>query len=449
MKIPLTPPQLSEIMKGMAGAKRLLTLIESGVGPAPRGEYLHWDKLRHLNPPNGLTTEEWWAAVKYARRFLYKKLPFEDKYSRHFQYALPDLVYKLLHQLDRDASGRIQTAEQITNPQTRDTYLISSLIEEAITSSQLEGASTTRKVAKEMLREGRKPRNRSEQMIFNNYRAMQFIREITSEELTPSIVLELHRILVEDTLDDPQAAGRLRRTEEDIHVVDARDGEVLHTPPDASELKSRLDRICRFANDAGSEPFVHPVIRAILLHFMLGYDHPFTDGNGRTARAVFYWSMLRQGYWLTEYISISRILKAAPAEYARAYLYTETDDNDATYFIVHQLEVILRAISDLQKYLAKKTSEVHEIEVMIRKSPKLQTLLNYRQIALLNHALRHPSAVYRIQGHRQSHNVTYETARNDLLDLTKFKLLEKRKIGRAFVFIAPQHIAAQLRQINT
>lgn len=448
MKIPLTPPNLGDIMRKAVGAKRILTIMESGLGPTPRGEYLHWDKLRHLNPPNDLSTEEWWATTKYARRFLYKKLPFENKHGHPFQCALPDMVYKLLHQVDRDASGRIQTAEQITNPQTRDTYLIGSLIEEAITSSQLEGASTTRKVAKEMLREGRKPRDRSEQMIFNNYRAMRFIREVVSEQLTPSIVLELHRVLTENTLDNPRAVGRLRRTEEDIHVVDVRDGEVLHTPPDAAELKARLNRICRFANEAEPEPFVHPVIRAILLHFMLGYDHPFADGNGRTARAIFYWSMLRQGYWLTEYISISRILRAAPAEYARAYLYTETDDNDVTYFIIHQLEVILRAIGDLQKYLAKKASEVHEVEGMIRKSPKLQALLNYRQIALLNHALRHPGAIYRIQGHRQSHNVTYDTARNDLLELAKLRLLGHRKIGRAYTFIAPQNLAAQLRQIN-
>src|SRR3989344_5048263 len=446
MKIPLTPPKLGDIMRKAVGAKRILMIVESGLGPTPRGEYVHWDKLRHLNPPNDFSMEEWWAATKYARRFLYKKLPFEDKHGHPFQYALPDLVYKFLHQVDRDVGGRIQAAEQITNPQTRDTYLIGSLIEEAITSSQLEGASTTRKVAKEMLREGRKPRDRSEQMIFNNYRAMRFIREVVSEELTPSIVLELHRILAENTLDDPRAVGRLRRAEENIHVVDARDGEVLHTPPDAAELKARLDRVCRFANEAESEPFVHPVIRAILLHFMLGYDHPFTDGNGRTARAIFYWSMLRQGYWLTEYISISRILRAAPAEYARAYLYTETDDNDVTYFIIHQLKVILRAIGDLQKYLAKKASEVHEVEGMIRKSPKLRALLNYRQIALLNHALRHPGAIYRIQGHRQSHNVTYDTARNDLLELAKSRLLDQRKIGRAFTFIAPQNLAAQLRQ---
>lgn len=437
------------LQKATAKQERLLEVLQTRTGPTPRGEYFHWDKLRHLSPPKDLSVEEWWLAIKLARTSLYRPLPFTDKHGRHFQYAMPDSVLKLLHKADRDASAQIQAAEQIANPQTRDTYLISSLIEEAITSSQLEGASTTRKVAKEMLREGRKPRTRSEQMIFNNYRAMQFIRDISHEELTPAAIFELHRILVDETLDDASAAGRLRREEEDIHVVDTRDSEVLHTPPAASELKNRLAKLCAFANDRDAETFMHPTIRAIILHFALAYDHPFTDGNGRTARALFYWSMLHQGYWLIEYVSISRILKSAPAEYARAYLYTETDDRDVTYFIVHQLDVLLRALTDLQKYLARKINEVQEIEETIRKSRLLQNELNHRQITLLGHGLRHPNALYRIEGHRKSHNVTYETARTDLLALADLGLLEKYRSGKAFIFMAPANLASRLRHLDT
>ena len=131
----------------------------------------------------------------------------------------------------------------------------------------------------------------------------------------------------------PGAAGRFRRKDERISVMDATHSVVLHTPPDADSLPARLERLCAFANQAqDTEPFVHPVVRAILVHFMLGYDHPFVDGNGRTARALFYWSVARSGYWLMEYLSISRLLMKAPAQYARAYLHTETDANDATLF---------------------------------------------------------------------------------------------------------------------
>ncbi len=452
MKIPLTPPAFDVLLKSVLAAKpsgeKMVQLMQHGEGPAPRNQYLHWDKLRHLAPPEGLNVEERWFAIKSARMALYRALPYTDRHDRPFRYATPDPVLKLLHQVDREASGHVPMSDQIVNQQTRDTYLVSSLIEEAITSSQLEGASTTRKVAKEMLREGRQPRTHSEQMIHNNYRAMQFIREIAKEDITPEAVRELHRIVTENTLDNPAASGRLRSDEDDIHVVDARDSVVLHTPPRAGQLRSRLEKLCRFGNEQESASFIHPVIRAILLHFMLAYDHPFADGNGRTARALFYWSMLHQGYWLTEFISISRLLKAAPSDYARAFLYTETDDNDTTYFLMHQLRTLLRAFDELHKYLAAKADEVHEIESLVRRSPRLQRQLNQRQLALLSHALRHPQSSYRIQGHRQSHNVTYDTARNDLLALAKLRLLDQTSSGRAFVFVSPPDLSGRLKRLN-
>src|SRR5207302_11428896 len=134
---------------------------------------------------------------------------------------------------------------------------------------------------------------------------------------------------------------RLQLPEEDRVAVFDNRGALLHQPPPAEQLPKRLVTMCRFANsELGGAGFVHPVIRAILLHFWLGYDHPFEDGNGRTARALFYWYMRTHGYWLVEYLSISRILQNAPAKYTRAFLLTETDERDATYFIVYQLEVL-------------------------------------------------------------------------------------------------------------
>jgi len=438
MKLPVTPPDFNTLLRKIAGKSPddVGRILSYGIQPDPIGNYYHWDKLRHLKlPPHDLNHEEWWLAMKFARRALYKKIPHSDKDGNPFVYAEPDVVRRLLHEVDIHGGGELKASEQVANPNTRDTYLINSLIEESITSSQLEGAATTRKVAKEMLRQKRKPRDRSEKMIVNNYYAMEFINENANEELTPELIYELHKILTVDTLDNPAAVGKLR-TSDDIYVGDERDAIIIHVPPKAKELPGRLQNICEFANSSHESVFLHPVIRAIILHFLLAYDHPFEDGNGRTARALFYWSMLKQGYWTMEFISISRILKSAPAKYTRAYLYTETDDNDVTYFIVHQLEVINRAIKDLLVYLEKKASEIKTVEKLIKKSSELQKILNYRQIALLNRALKRPESIFYIESHRGAHNVTYDTARTDLLKLVELGLLEKSKMGKAFIFTA-------------
>ncbi|WP_367156055.1 Fic family protein [Methylomonas sp. HYX-M1] len=285
-------------------------------------------------------------------------------------------------------------------------------------------------------------------MIFNNYHAMQFIREVKNERLTESMILHLHDVLTENTLDDAQKAGQYREAGDDIHVVDATASVLLHTPPDAAELPDRVAKLCAFANDTDAQEFIHPVVRAIVLHFMIGYDHPFVDGNGRTARALFYWSMASQGYWLMAFISISQIIKQAPAQYGRAYLYSETDDNDLTYFIVHQLEVIRKAITALHQYLEKKAAEIFEIEQCLEGSA-LQGKLNHRQLAILRHALDHPTTIYTIQQHQAAHKLSYQTARTDLLKMAdEFHILSKRKYGNAFVFLVPPDLEQKLTQLE-
>jgi Fic family protein len=256
-------------------------------------------------------------------------------------------------------------------------------------------------------------------------------------------VLELQAILTEGTLDEPDGAGRFRRADEPI-VVEDETGTILHHPPAAAELPDRLARLCDFANGGEGEEFMHPVARAILVHFGLAYDHPFVDGNGRTARALFYWVMAREGYWLCEYVSISRILKKARAQYARAFLYTETDDNDATYFILYQLKVLSRAIADLHAYLERKAREIREVDDLVRRSRALRAELNARQLDLLTHALKRPDAVYTIDSHRRAHEVAYATARSDLLQLAGRGLLEQRKRGRAHVFVVPRDLQARM-----
>lgn len=450
MKRPVPPPRFNELFRKVSasedGFARSIGLFGTGgLGPAPDGKYRHWDTFRQIAPPRGATTEEAWLAVKLARKSLYRTLPLQDARGQPFLYALPNAALEMLHRVDRDAGGNIRGDEpiaQVTGVATRDTYLFKSLVEEAITSSQLEGASTTRRVAKAMIQEGREPRDRSERMIYNNYQALLYVRRVLDQPLTPAIVLQLQRVLTENTLDEPDGAGRLRRADEHI-VVSDETGEILHDPPPAAQLADRLQAMCDFANGGGGE-FIPPAVRAIVLHFWLAYDHPFVDGNGRTARALFYWAMARQGYWLCEFVSISRILRKARAQYARSFLYTESDENDATYFVLYQLRVLLRSIDELHAYLARKTAELRAADDLVRSASWLRAELNPRQLSLVNHALKKPDTAYTVESHRVSHGVSYETARSDLLALARAGLLEQRKRGRTFVFLVPTDLRGRL-----
>ncbi|TWT19141.1 Fic family protein [Luteimonas marina] len=444
MKLPVTPPALPTLLQ-QAG-DRLGTIFDLGLGPEVRGVYEHWDHLRHLAPPEGHSHEEWWLGLKLARQALRRPLPLHDKQGKPFGIVLGDSLQRRLFLVARDAAGALRGTDALPASTMRDRYLMRSLIEEAVTSSQLEGASTTTPVAKQMLLTRRAPRDYGERMIVNNYRTMEELKRWVGKPLTPRTVLEIHRMLTDGTLDDPASTGRFRRVDEDI-VVQDETGRILHVPPAAGELPSRLQALCDFANEGDdAETFLHPVVRAILIHFMIGYDHPFVDGNGRTARALFYWSMLNAGFWMTEYISISSILRRAPGQYTRAYLQTETDDSDATYFVSHQLDVLIKSIESLHLYITRKQQARHDAETLLKPGSKLARQLNHRQRALLLNALKHPDKAFTIAVHRRTHDIAYDTARADLQGLAAASLMKQSRQGKEFLFHAVPGLDGKLRR---
>jgi Fic family protein len=408
--------------------------------------YLHWDKLRHLEPLDGLENRERWLRLKLGRVADMRRLPLTGTNGDEFSYGLPDQVLRHLHQIDQRLAGKVGMDAVLASERQADRrFLVNSQMEEAIRSSQLEGATTSRQVAQEMLRSGREPRDLGERMVANNYRALRFMREEIGARLTPEAVLELHRVVTEGTLADPAAAGRLQQPGEERVAVfyNDEDENPIHRPPAAERLPERLQLLCDFANESEEGGvFVPPVVRAILVHFWLGYDHPFVDGNGRTARILFFWMMRTRGYWLSEYLPISRLLRAAPAQYTRAFLETESDEGDTTYFLLHQLEVIQRAIDDFDRYVERKAAEQRDVKRLLHDVDGI----NGRQLVLLTHAIKHPDHTYTFEGHARSNRVTHETARADLGGLAERGLLIRQRRARTYVFEPAPDLPQRLKE---
>jgi Fic family protein len=295
-----------------------------------------------------------------------------------------------------------------------------------------------------MLKTGRPPRDHSEQMIYNNYRVMNEIKERGKRPFTPAEIMELHSMLTEDTLEADQC-GRLRTAEDNVVIYDrANPALVLHVPPKAEELPSRMVRLCEFANNKDKEAFLHPVVRAIAIHFQLAYDHPFCDGNGRTARILFYWAMLNAGYWMVEYLSISSSLKRAPGKYIQAYLHTESDECDMGYFVSQQLEALEQAIGGLKGYISRKSSENRRAEALLKSPAVLGRNFNHRQRALLANAIHSPESIYSVATHQTAHRISYPTALNDLKGLVDARLLKRERSGKADIYFPVAGLAKLL-----
>ena len=390
-------------------------------------DYEYWDTVKYKNRPEGCASaQELWLRVKASR--ISCTVFAWDRYNVNF--GLTNKMQRLCHEFDMNFGGSWENSSVIPNDNNRERYLISSLMEEAIYSSQMEGAATTRKVAKDMLRRQISPKDKSQQMIVNNYQTIRFIVENKQTPLTPELVLHIHHLMTDKTLNDPNDAGRLR-TNNEVVVEDGITHEVVHTPPSFEELPTFLKELCKYFNETSARVFVHPIIRGIIIHFMVAYMHPFVDGNGRTARALFYWYMLKQGYWLTEYLSISRVIAMSKKSYEKAYQYVEADYNDLGYFIAYNLKVLEQSFKQLQNYIKKKQDERMLASSFLRLGD-----INERQAQIIRMYMENPKEVLTVKDLQNKFMVTATTAKTDIVGLLKRGLLDEiafNKVKRGYV----------------
>lgn len=391
--------------------------------------YLFWDNFKYKFPnQKSFSSVQIWYFVRQLRNLSSTKTPIMNEKNEHFKQLRLSSTDEHLHRIDMFAGGRLFNMGPSITESSKQTYLNRGLIEEAIASSQLEGAHTTRKAAKEMLVENKKPKNESEQMILNNYKTMTSILEdFKHRDMSLELLFEMHAMLTEDTV-DKNDQYRLRKDKDEI-VVQGQLGSqeyITHIPPSEKFIDKEINRLIDYANDKNEKSFTHPIIKAIYLHFWIGYLHPFVDGNGRLARSIFYWYLLKKEYWTFMYLPISTIIKKAPKQYAMAYIYTEQDELDMTYFYDFHIKKILQSIDEFERYLDTKVSENSVIEKKIN----LNHIYNDRQKQLIFYLIFDKEPSVSVSSHMTLHSVSRQTAHKDLKHLEDNGLILSRKLGK-------------------
>lgn len=418
------PPKIDK--KTLVNA--LVKGIDSNIMPIVdkvNADYEYWDKVKYKKLPEGFTPQMLWTNVKASR--LRNMILVWEKYGINL--CVTSQMQRLCHEFDMkfgsfwEVEGDTQTAE-------KKYYLSSSLMEEAIYSSKMEGASTTRIVAKDMLRKKKSPQNKSQQMIANNYNTIQYIVEHKDEPLTEETLLHIHRLMTEKTMDNPEDTGRFR-TNDKVVVADMAEGDIIYTPPSFQEIPEFVESLCDFFNNDNPRTFIHPIIRGIIVHFMLAFMHPFADGNGRTARALFYWYMLKEKYWLTEYMSISRVIAKSKPSYEKSFRYVENDGNDIGYFVAYNLRALDISFQQLTDYIQRKQREKKAATSFM-----IAGNINYRQAMILQRLKEEPNTIMTVKDVQEQFSVSSMTARKDLSDLVQQGYLAEiaiNKVTRGYI----------------
>ncbi|MBQ0071754.1 MAG: Fic family protein [Spirochaetales bacterium] len=377
--------------------------------------YPYWNKAKYYARKEHLDERVFWGAMKLSRN-CFPIVIGEDAF------LLSPMVYKerILHSLDdyRETDAGASVLQSLDS--------LEALMDEAISSSQMEGASTTSVVAKKMLQEKRKPKDNSERMILNNYVAVRYVVENQKAELSLENLLYLHQLVTKGTLEDPSQEGKIRQ-DNTVVVQNSMDGEIVHVPIDHSLLANRLDGLFALFNGRAqlAENFIHPIVVGIIIHFYLSYIHPFSDGNGRTARLLFLWYLLKNGYGIMKYLSVSKMISSSRGQYETAFLETEADDLDLTYFVLNQLKTLEKAFSEWTDSLERRRKEA----VMVSSLQSEQ--VKQRQAKLLyDFQSEAPSFLLETAVYAGKYGITLQTARTDLRDLVDKGYLEEIPVNR-------------------
>ena len=389
--------------------------------------YEYWDKVKYKSLPKGYTPQMLWTHVKSSR--LRGMMTVWNKYGINL--CITSQMQRMCHDFDMKFGSFWEDDNEAQSPEKK-YYLSSSLMEEAIYSSKMEGASTTRVFAKEMLRKKKSPQNKAQQMIANNYNTIQYIVEHRDDPLTEEGLLYIHRLMTEKTMDNPDDAGRFR-TNDKVVVADMVEGDIVFTPPSYKEIPEFVETLCDFFNNDSPNTFIHPIIKGIIVHFMLAYMHPFVDGNGRTARALFYWYMLKENYKLTEYMSISRVISKSKSSYEKAFRYTENDGNDMGYFVAYNLKALEISFQQLREYIQRKQQEKKAASIFM-----MAGNINQRQAIVLQRLTDEQDTIFTVKDIQELFSFSSMTARKDLSDLVQQGYLEEiaiNKVTRGYIMV--------------
>lgn len=397
-------------------------------------KYIQSFTRRYLNKkeimyriPSEIKINDFWPMILEYRKKNGKEIPLKDQQGNNFWYC--SLPYKEKINII-DSSAKIEIVEKIKSifaqsPKVAKGYLIDALIDEAFNSSVIEGAFSTKKRTIEVVSKNIKPVNNSEQMILNNYKALEYVLENLHRMIDENVILEIYRIITYNTLKEENIVEKYRN--DSVVIWDSGTQKVIYEGPNHLEVSQMMENLVSFIN---SKTDMHPIEKACIIHFYFVYIHPFFDGNGRTSRVLQYMYLLQQGYDFFKFFSISTIIRDQKMKYYKALKDVEVYNSDLTYFIDFNTKMIIDSIVTVIDRLGKELGKNFIISDLEKKG----VYLSERVKKCLYFFIRTEKNHISIDDYKKKYKVSYETARQDLNKLESAGIFQKIKTGKKYIY---------------
>lgn len=365
-----------------------------------------------------------WGDIQRKRKSMSREVPLKDQNGNNFWFLIPPFIDEVIHDIDFIAKEKI---DELATKEIQSNLILESILDEAFYSSVIEGAFSTKKRTKELV-EKKNPSNKSEKMILNNHNALMYILESLHQNLNEDIFITLHKIITDGTLEEDEISEKYRNDFVYVWADNAVKTEPIYVAPPHNEVQPMMDDLFKFINS--NKPFIHPVVKACIIHFYIAYVHPFFDGNGRIARAFTYMYLLKNKYEFFKFFSISNVVNKKKNKYYKAIKDTEDYHSDLTYFIITYTEMTKDSIYEVIEKLMKELKHESLMQTLVND----EVFLNDRQTKYINYMKRKDNNITTIDNYQKRMKVAYETARRDLTELAELGLFKKVKKGKKYIF---------------
>ena len=369
--------------------------------------------------PVSIPISQFWPLMDQARRNASIDLPLKTQGGENFRFVVNSTI-----EAQCDAVAAMARRSHLLDSLPAE-IMEDATIDEAVWSSVIEGAFTSRAEAAKIIRQNKQPVNRSEQMIKNNYQAMLYVLEHLEDPITAQTLIDIAQIVTQNASDETVEGFRTVPV-----YVTGREG-VIYTPPAANQVSAMTDDLLNFIQSSE----LHPLFKACIAHFYFVYVHPFTDGNGRTARALSYMMLLRTGYDFFRYFSVSGLIAEERNSYYKSMRHVEASGNDMTYFIDYYSAMLARSVDRMEKHLFR-----HVLADRIKRSMEASGQLNDRQLKGVRWLLEGDSDSITVDAWKKKYKTATETARQDLLMLCETGILTRTMDGRRALFVIQRNI---------
>jgi Fic family protein len=381
-----------------------------------QARYLTPEEIRYRLQQKGERLTDWESTAKQfvATRKTGAVTLFLKSVEPRFWFYPADVIQKKIDEIERLGKKLYETINR--NAAFKTDFLLDSTIEEAITSAIYEGAHSTRAQAQQLIASGERPKNKDEWMLVNNFRAMRWIQGNRNKPLSREVVLHLHKLVTENTLegDDINFCGKFRNDK--VYIGP-------HEGVDHRLIESAVDEMLELTTN--NRRYFHPLVKGILIHYFIGYIHPFFDGNGRTARALFYYKAMRSELNYVELLSVSAYLKEHGKQYEKAFQKVKENDYDITYFIDFCLDSMASALKEVSRkvgYLLRLMDLKERFE------------LSSQQVGLLQRMALHKFRTIDAEEYAQQISKSREFARQELKQLLELGFVNESKTGKKLVY---------------